>query len=260
MTDSFSVYSGPPSVYVIGVSTPVAAGFDAFFQERNVEWNRDVPYTTESISVFGGAVCYDSFHNPAKRTDNHYLQDQIVAHRHESVIEHIVLNFAVAHLPRSTQLELIRHRVGTAYSFRSQRFTDSWLEFVEPPLLRVQSDDVRTAYKELCHDTFTIYRDLAEALSADPLGEAVEGTLRRKRVKEAARAVLGNNVGSDGLVSINARELRHIIRMRTDLHAEAGIREFAYALYEAALPFIPSLLQDADVIDVEFGTPVVRFG
>ena len=252
---SFSIYSEAPKVFVIGVTQPVEQGFENFIAERTLAYARDYPLTTESIAVFSGSVCYDSFHNPAHRTDAEYLQQQIVANKHESVIEHLVINFAVCHLPRSTQLELVRHRVGVAYSFRSQRFTDSWLEFIEPPLMHA-----RDTYKQICVNTFDQYEGLIRCISDEPLGDEVEGTLRRKRIKEAARAILGNNIGSDGVVSINARALRHIIKMRTDLHAEAGIREFAHALYTAALPYLPAVLADVTSEEVVFGPPQLRMG
>lgn len=254
---TFSLYSGPPKVFPIGVTQPIEQGFLDFIAEREITYNRDVPFTTASVAAFSGASCYDSFHNPANRTDAEYLQQQIVTNKHESVIEHVVINFAVCHLPRSSQMELIRHRVGVAYSFRSQRFTDSWLEFIVPPLIREQNQEVFESYERLCRSTYAEYERLAEAISADPLGEHVEGTLRRKRVKEAARAILGNNVGSDGVVSMNARALRHIIKMRSDEHAEAGIREFAYALYDASFELLTPFLIDLDEEEISFGPPQI---
>ena len=256
----FSIYSDAPTVSVIGITQPVTVGFDEYFIQRDRVWGRDDPYTSESIAVFAGAICYDSFHNPAHRTDEEYLQQQIVGNSHQSVIEHVVINFALAHLPRSTQLELIRHRVGTGFSFRSQRFTDDWLEYVEPPLYREQSNIFREAFYSRCRLNYDNYQNVLATLDVASLGDDVGRTLRRKRVKEAARAELPNEIGSDGVLSLNARALRHILKMRSDEHAEAGIREFTYSLYKAALPLIPAILADVREEAVDFGAPRLVLG
>jgi thymidylate synthase (FAD) len=55
---------------------------------------------------------------------------------HGSVFEHASIVFQVAGVSRSLTHELIRHRVGTAYSQESQRYVDAKdIRFVVPPLL-----------------------------------------------------------------------------------------------------------------------------
>lgn len=225
---------------------------------RGDTWNRDPFEDPESIAVLAGSGCYRSHGNRAGRTDEEYLQEAIVGHKHLSVIEHITINFSVMSLPRSTQLELVRHRVGVAYSFLSQRFTDDFTEFIVPPLLRMpEHEEAKQVFMAHCISTFNIYQTLIESTTAETT--TGERTLRRKRVKESSRAVLNNAVGSDGVVSLNGRELRHIIELRSDPHAEAGIREFAFALYAAAKEVVPKILQDAVEVDVGWGAPQITF-
>lgn len=191
------------------------------------------------IAEFGGRVCYGSWHNPAGRSTNEYLQEQIVAHRHESVIESLVFNCAVQNLPRSSQLELVRHRVGCAYSFESTRFTDKRLRFVVPPALR--GDEWGTIrWKGAIKESVVAYRAVLEKIDVSQ----ESGTLKSKRAKEAARSLLPNSQGSDGLFTVNARAARHIMQLRSSEHADQSIREFAVALYDALAPLAPGVFGD----------------
>jgi thymidylate synthase (FAD) len=253
----FFITEVPPTFYVIGVSSPNIEGFVRWLGQRDHKWKRDFFEVPESISVSAGAVCYQSFDNKAGRSDADYLQQAIVEHKHESVLEHVSVNFGVVSLPRSVQLELVRHRVGAAYSFLSQRFTDKFQEFIVPPLMRTPENEASRQLM-IAHalHTYNTYVTIAETIKAQG---GVTGTAARKQAKEAARSVLGNNVGSDGVISYNARALRHVVALRTDPHADQSIREAVYQMYLAAKSAIPLLLQDAEEIPQEFGSPQVVF-
>ena len=202
-----------------------------------------------------GRVCYGSWNNPAGRTTEEYIQEQIVKHRHESVLEHLTFNCLVQNLPRSTQLELVRHRVGVAYSFESTRFTDKRLRFVVPPAIR--GDLVATIrWKGAIREEVEAYHAILERV--DVSNE--EGTMKRKRAKEAARSLLPNAQASDGVVTLNARAARHIITLRSSDHADASIREFAVALYDALAPLAPAVFADLVKEEHHSGTPTVRMG
>ena len=263
---TFQITNHAPKVWLVGRSLPDPSQIEEFMAYRDRFWNfanadeaqvASAGCSPQTLIELGGKVCYDSFHNPGNKTSQEYIHGSVIEHEHGSVLEHIALNFMVASLPRSTQLELVRHRAGMAYSFRSTRFTDSWLEFVVPPLLRLeQHAQERQIFIDYSRKSFQVYSDIADAIDSDTQGDA---TLRRKRIKEAARSVLPNSLGSDGLVTCNGRSLRHLIAMRTDPHADASIREFAYGLYLASVDTVPALFVDAEVIPQSFGTPHIKF-
>lgn len=234
----FLITKTPPKVWAIGVTAPLVMNMQKYLDYRERTWNTDREHSPLSVVEFAGRICYDSFHNPKNRTRMEYVQESIIANNHTSVLEHVWINFAVASLPRSTQLEFVRHRVGTGYSFRSTRFTDSFLEFIVPPAMR--DTELEEDFIAYCRRYYADYQMLVQQLEAIPMSE--QGMLKRKRIKEAARSVLPNALGSDGVVSLNIRALRHIINMRTDVHADASIREAAYAFYEAALPYVADTL------------------
>ena len=135
----------PPRVFVVGSTMPNLAAFNDYLAYRDESWtsidtderNQHDPAT---VSEWAGRVCYMSFSNAKSRVRERYLQESILSHKHGSVIEHVSFNLLCADVPRDIQLEFVRHRAGTGYSWESTRFTDKHLRFVIPPRLRDNPD------------------------------------------------------------------------------------------------------------------------
>lgn len=257
------IIAHPPKVFLVGKTIPDWNEINDYLAYRNANWNTTPgeASVTETVAEAAGRVCYQSWANKRGATRDEYLRRSIIDHGHGSVLEHVWLNCLVADLPRSVQLELVRHGEGTAFSFESQRFTDAHLRFVAPPLIRGDAAAMKVFTAD-CHRALLSYQaacDVAMSISSAMSSLDHDATLKRKRVKEAARAVLPNCVGSDGMFSVNARAARHIIQLRSDEHADASIREFAFALYEAVREAIPAVLSDAHVHDTDFGAQRVSF-
>lgn len=208
----------------------------------------------ELLVEAAGRVCYQSWKNPANKTTSEYIKSSIIEHAHGSVLEHVWLNFMVADLPRSTQLELVRHGDGTAFSFESTRFTDRHMRFILPPRYR-GDDEATAAWIESIRTSYMTYQTLVSEMDASD----GKGTLSRKRRKEAARAVLPNSQGSDGMFSCNLRSFRWITHVRSDPSADSSIREFAEALYLAGSSTLLGTVQDAGVLYDEEDRSYISF-
>ena len=256
------IVSTPPRVYLAGRTVPQFAGISGYLAYRGATWNTDpLDDDAEAVIEAAGRVCCQSWRNPRGRSRAGYVQQSVIERRHGSVLEHVWLNFLVADLPRSVQLELLRHREGTAFSFESQRFTDRQLRFVAPPAARQDAALMRD-FAATCVAAARAYRDLLGSLadSMDRRGDYSEdATLRRTRIREAARGALPDSVGSDGMVSINARALRDIIEMCSRRHADAAVREFANALFGAAEPVLPSVFADVEPGEWDLGGREIAF-
>lgn len=259
--------SGAPKVWVVGATLPQADPIREYLAHRGETWNIAIPDDERIdgdptvVAEAAGRVCYQSWANRRKRSRAEYLRESVIAHGHGSVLEHVWFNCLVADLPRSTQLELVRHGEGTGFSFESQRFTDRHLRFVVPPLLR-ENMSGWTCFAAHCEEAEAVYHDIVGEVEHQIRTLGLWGddaTLRRKRAKESARAVLPNCVGSDGMVSVNARAARHIIALRSDEHADASIREFAVALFDALAPWAGAFFADAERVPVAFGPDAIRF-
>lgn len=252
-----SFVTSAPTVYVIGASTPITVGIESYLEAIDERWRTIAPdrsWDPEEIIEAAGRICYSSWNNPADKTRKQYIQSSIIEHAHGSVLEHVWLNLIIQDLPRSTQLELVRHGDGTAFSFESTRFTDKRLRFVVPPRMR-KNAELQEQFETHCLQAVELYRILRDAEAF----EHEEGTLKRKRAKEMARSILPNCLGSDGVVSVNGRSLRWIIQSRSDAHADLSIREMAYALYTATKSYLPSLFSDVIETESPDGIPIISF-
>lgn len=246
----------PPTIYVVAATLPQRYHVERYLEcigETMPDRDTELDSFPSIVGEIAGRGCYRSYSNSSSRDHKAYMLDSIIKNSHFSVIEHINLTFQIQDLARDAQMELIRHRAGTAYSWESTRFTDKSMRFVVPPRLR--GTNAALLYKGACQGSVEIYELLKEEAQRD----TDVGTLKRKRSMEAARSVLPGGRASNGVVTLNARSLRHIIQMRTDVHADLLIREFAWALYLAAMVEIPEVLQDAIVDDTAEHVPSVRF-
>lgn len=247
--------AAPPSIHVAGISRPDGFGIDAYLRATDQTWvGCEALDDPQALIEAAGRVCYASWHNPAQKTRHQYIRSSILDHAHGSVLEHVWLNLLIRDLPRSSQLELVRHGEGTAFSFESTRFTDRRFRIVIPPLLRGNTDLV-AAFSAHCRAGIQLYCQLRDSIDV----AEHDSTLTRKRKKEMARSVLPNALGSDGMVSLNARAARWIVQARSDPHADLSMREFAWALYQTLAATLPAVVADAQVQEQQDGVPWVRF-
>jgi thymidylate synthase (FAD) len=227
----------------------------------------------DDIAEYAGRQCYSSWKKGRGQADyiGNILRDQ-----HGSVMEHANLVFQVVGVSRALTHELIRHRVGTAYSQQSQRYVDARdIRFVVPPLVLAKFDGEPTEEQLLgdpefqhfwqsCQRALDEYRqaqmmyrermekDLEEAeREANGAEDLVKRkTAIRKRANEAARAYLPNGAETMLVFTTNIRALRHIVQLRGSVHADLEIRRFSSALLNAARPHAPEQLRDLIESDI----------
>lgn len=183
------------------------------------------------LPELGGRLCYMSFDNPRPGGNKAYLQ-HIKEVGHGSVFEHSFFNFVLINVSRTFTHELVRHRVGTAFSQLSQRYVDeSQGTNVIPQAIQDVLDDrspndeaFSTRLGDLMAESRQLYSDFADHL--------VSKGLDRKSARGAARSVLLGGNSTKIMFSVNARELRHIFDLRGSRHAEAEIRGVTIEMYE----------------------------
>lgn len=234
----FDVIFTPPVVELIGVTQPIVENIQKVMDYRGNVWNtEEIEKDPLALVEFGGRVCYESFDNKKNRSRIDYIKDTGISKQHGSILEHAVFNLAVLDLPRSSLMELTRHRAGTAFSWRSTRYVDNWLTYACPPLLR-GNKNTEKGFKRLAEENHTSYVMLKPAL------QELHPDKPRKEIVEAARSILMNCVTADGEFTVNLRELLHILKLRSDPGADASMQEFALELKKAAWPYIGELCGD----------------
>jgi thymidylate synthase (FAD) len=227
---------------------------DRFEDVPWAEWTPNGADDHGNVVEFAGRLCYQSWHrpNPATATNEGYIA-HILASQHFSVIEHAGFTVAIIGISRACTHELVRHR-HFSFSQRSQRFVNEEDgPVVLPPLFR-DDPEARAVFEAHHAQTQEAYRRLAE-LGARRLVAMTDRTLRRKRVREAARWVLPNMTETQIVVSGNHRAWREFFEKRGELHVDAEMREVAVTIFkEVARPTAPALYQDFRVQTVTHPT------
>src|SRR5262249_24968483 len=99
--------------------------FLAFVADEKLTWRRSPgARAAEEIVEGAGRVCYLSFGTrQAPRTNSEYIS-HLIAMGHESVLEHVTWGFVLTGVSRAFTHQMVRHRVGFAFSQLSQQYHD----------------------------------------------------------------------------------------------------------------------------------------
>lgn len=156
------------------------------------------------------------------------LIDLLRQRGHESPFEHASFTFAVEGISRACSHQLVRHRLAS-YSQQSQRWVrgDAAWHVVPPSVAR---------------------RPEAARLFADFLaraGEVYRALAAMGVPREDARYVLPNAVATRMVVTMNARELLHVFRLRCCQRAQWEIRAVAYLMLRECRKVAPLLFAKA---------------
>jgi thymidylate synthase (FAD) len=220
----------------------------------------DVPWTTdadggEALVELAGRSCYQSWEkpNPVTATNAGYIK-HLLSVGHLSVLEHGSATFYITGVSRSLTHELVRHR-HFSFSQLSQRFVNEKdAQMIEPPVIannpaahKTFEDAVKGSQK--AYDTI-----VAELDSQAP--DDLPKTLRRKRARQAARAVLPNATETKIVVTGNYRAWRHFISLRATEHADPEIRVLAVVCLAKLMNVAPNIFGDFEVFYLSDGTQV----
>ena len=178
-----------------------------------------------------GRVCYKSEDKIAEGSDQ-----KLLAHlknlNHESVLEHssITVHFCT---DRGVTHELVRHRL-CAFSQESTRYCNYGKEkfggeivVIEPPFWEDSSAQYQIWYDQ-CARAESAYLEL----------------LSRESTAQEARTVLPNSLKTEIIVTANAREWRHILKMRTSSAAHHQIRQIMVPLAKHLAERWPVLFEE----------------
>jgi thymidylate synthase (FAD) len=233
-----------PEVYLVGATALIPEGLAEYLRASGngtfVEHIKRAKETGlsdgEILCSFYAKLCYASLSEGknANVSRTREIADNIKAcfdAGHGSVFEHAQLNFVARNVSRVFTHELVRHRVGTAFSQTSGRYVrlDS-IDFVYDPMLEPVADLVREHLSRTEELVYTMECELG-LREPDPEGDQLKWkpSLRlpmdlRKKFTSAIRRVAPNGQANEIGFSVNLRSLRHCIMMRTGRQAEREMR------------------------------------
>lgn len=148
---------------------------------------------------------------------------------HFSVTEHASFTFSISGVSRALTHQLVRHRIAsfTQQSQRYVKFSEDEIEYVTPPQI-----EKNAAAKE-------IYLE-----SMASCANAYQRLIKEGIAPEDARFVLPNAATSNIVVTMNARELMHFIRLRSCERTQWELRAVAVEMLKLAKKVAPTLFSD----------------
>lgn len=218
-----------PETYFIGATALNHQEFERYLRDSG---NEDFLETVEVarqkglsqadiLCSFYAKLCYKSLTlgqnaNVTRIRDIESNLNSIVETGHGSVFEHVQLNFVVRNCSRVFTHELVRHRVGTAFSQTSGRYVAlENIDFVLDPIL--------APVEHIVKNTLTTIEIAAQKMRETLITEGMDFATKKK-ITSAIRRIAPNGGSNEVGFSLNIRSLRHIIQMRTSRHAEWEIR------------------------------------
>lgn len=252
-----------PQTFLVGITQPDYNGLKAYlahtqqseFMEQLEEWMAKKNGDPLCLVSFYAKLCYKSLvlgknANVNKIRDIEDNLTSTIKSGHGSVFEHVWLNFVTTGCSRVFTHELVRHRVGTAFSQTSGRYValDEISLVLPPELSPKELEDMHECPNclgrgpmrdhspcSMCHDAGLI--SVAEYVETCRVAQQNSlKTLRsmlvkpdmdfavKKRLTSAIRRLAPNGQDNEIGWSCNVRSLRHMIEMRTSLAAEWEIR------------------------------------
>ncbi len=190
-----------------------------------------VAFTPEPELLIENAarVCYDSFDKRSLSSHVHIIE-HLIKSGHESVLEHASATFRVQDVSRALTHQLVRHRLAS-YSQRSQRYVkETEPNYVIPPSI--------VSYKTNA-TAIHIFNNCMEQCWI-----AYDKLLKMGIKGEDARFVLPNACCSEIFITMNFRELRHFLKLRTSKHAQWEIRDMAKEMYNQLIRIAPTVFAD----------------
>lgn len=262
-----------PQVFLVARPQLVESGFQAFLESLGLAWPtaREGVSDAETIVELGGRCCYMSFGDAAgSKTNEEYIRNLVGLDRdgpaHGSVCEHPHFTFMVVGASRGFSHELVRHRVGVAYSQLSTRYCafdkkakpGQWEPaFTIPALGQLSAETVQHFESSfaLYAEQYTravalIERDLKDddgfQRKLDDMAPRPRERRRliRKAARGAARELLPIAVEAVMTFTCNARAIWNMAYLRANGHAEAAIRNVFVQIVGIMEREMPSLFND----------------
>ena len=248
-------------VYLIAWSQFDEKAFQAFLEHHDATWRRsDHATSNEELVEVAGRICYMSFGERQSRRNNVEYITHLIAMGHESVLEHASWSFVLTGVSRAFTHQLVRHRVGVAFSQLSQQYHDeSEATFVRPTLID-GSPRARAAWDRALAAARAAYREIIQALDAGTATPAHGDETRelRRALRSAARGVLPSATETTIVMTANARALRHFLTVRGAIAGDEEMRLVAAEVLRLLQNEAPALFADFRIESLPDGSPIVR--
>jgi len=160
-----------------------------------------------------GRTAYKSYDKISEGSDKRFVE-MLIKNGHESVLEHLVITLRLV-TSRGVMAELTRHRMAS-FTVQSTRYVsyEKEIPVILPMWLDSSTVDQEVTWENAIYKAEQRYKEL----------------LVMGRKPEDARGVLPNDLATEIVMTANARELRHILKLRTAKGAHPDMRCLMYKI------------------------------
>ena len=187
----------------------------------------------KTIEKFG-RVCYKSEEKITEDSAKQFVSN-ILKSGHESVIEHCCISVKII-CDRGVSHEIVRHRIAS-YSQESTRYCNyakekfgNELTFIKPCFWDDMSESSKVKMKIWEKQMLNIEMEYLNLLA---LGSK----------PEEARSILPNSLKTEIVVTMNLREWRHFLKLRTSIKAHPQMRQISLIILNEFKSNIPVLFE-----------------
>lgn len=178
-----------------------------------------------------GRVCYKSENLINEESAKKFIK-KIIISGHESVLEHEKLTIKFI-CDRGVSHEIVRHRIAS-YSQESTRYCNYSQEKFGKELTLI-----RPCFWKEDEEKYRIWCDVMEKIECN-----YNELIAMGAKPEEARSILPNSLKTEIVVTMNIRELRHFLRLRTSKKAHPQMREVANMLLKYVQETMPVFFED----------------
>jgi thymidylate synthase (FAD) len=182
-------------------------------KKLNVKLLRFTPNPTQAVAT-AARLCYSNAEikdllekmTPEK---SEALLKNLVELGHESPTEHASFTFGIEGVSRALTHQLVRHRIAS-YSQQSQRYVEAKdFGYIIPPSIK-SDPKKKEKFEKAMNELAALYGEFAADIP-----------------KEDARFILPNSAETKIIVTMNARSLKNLFRLRCCARAQWEIRQLA---------------------------------
>lgn len=181
-----------------------------------------------------GRVCYKSEDGITEDSANRFIR-MIIKNGHESVLEHekITVKFIC---DRGVSHEIVRHRIAS-YSQESTRYCNYHQDKFGSELTLI-----KPCFWEEKQEQYEIWKSNMQIIE-----DSYNKLISLGAKPEEARSILPNSLKTEIVVTMNMREMRHFLKLRTSLKAHPQMRQVACMLLKELKEKLPVIFEDIEM-------------
>lgn len=203
----------------------------------------EMHHSNINVAVLAGLICTNNENKIAEYNIESFISN-LIKQGHESVIEHINYTFKIDNITRALLQEIARHR-HISLSVKSTRWA---LKKYVNGINRKKIEGVDCSG---CNDK---QKEIISKLESkvDELYSIIDSGVNANIPNDVLKYYITESINTSCVLTINARELRHIFQLRTSSRALKEFRTLCFEIYKSLPDDHKFMYKDIIINNTEF--------